>query len=134
MPWLEPLRGPNGLDLNKLKTSSKNSSKSPIRNFSPDNMIFSKSYSQYNRNAEDEINLKNHLNLNLNSVSQRLIEKTKYIKSIEKELKDKTAVIDSLHKKVEKKKEMDEEKCLGRIDGWRASKSAEVGFCIAWKR
>lgn len=97
------------LDLDKIKLSDK-SNKSPRLN-SPSNLSQSLRNStspliqKSSQSMDEEITLKNHLNLNLNTLNQRLIEKTKLIKSMDKEVKEKNSIIEKLHQKIEKKNE-----------------------------
>jgi hypothetical protein len=51
------------------------------------------------------IAFKNHMNINLTDINNRLLEKTKTIKYLEKELKDRNSLINKLHEKLDKKNE-----------------------------
>lgn len=56
-------------------------------------------------NLENEILLKNHLNLNIENMTHKIVGYARKIKDFEKELKEKNNIIKKLHEKIDKKNE-----------------------------
>ena len=121
------------LNLDKVKTGniplslsrSKTNSKSPQKNLSvsfdkkmrksfeennnimkiPDLQSSKNSSNFNNNNLDNEISLKNHININIDVMTQKIVSYSKKIKEMEKELKEKNSQIKKLHEKVDKKNE-----------------------------
>lgn len=71
---------------------------------------FANSFEKFEREChtqivDNEVHMKNHINLNLKNMNNRLMEKTKIIKNLERELREKNANISKLQEKLEQKNE-----------------------------
>lgn len=64
-----------------------------------------RSCSNKDNNLENEIYMKNHLSVNIDNMTKKIINLTKINKNMEKELKDKNALIKKLNEKLDKKSE-----------------------------
>ena len=91
------------------KTSDFNSSQNNFHKTSikiPELQTSQNSYNNnINNNLENEISLKNHININIDAMTQKIVSYSKKIKEMEKELKEKNNIIKKLHEKVDKKNE-----------------------------